>query len=258
MIEPDSDGYTENVCARSSTVRLFCTASAIGRISSEAIGATTTPPITTPVAGRQKILTKPRRSPDILALALVFSGSISVRAGTDPVVDLGLRHADGGDLRAGEHGGRDGPQPDRAERPRPARDTSRCGPAWRPPRPAAAGRCSRRRRRCPPPRCATPGRPGGSRPGPSSMPTRSRPSPLVLGTEPTVISAWLPSTVRPSAIVTRTPSAVRVTESARAFLTSVTPRSANASSSTAAASESSCGRIWSRLATTVTFTPSSV
>ena len=90
------------------------------------------------------------------------------------------------------------------------------------------------------------------------MPTFSSPSPPVLGTEPTVISAWLPSTVRPSVIVTSTPSAVRVTESARAFFTSVTPRSANTSSSTAAASESSCGRIWSRLATTVTFTPSSV
>ena len=34
------------------------------------------------------------------------------------------------------------------------------------------------------------------------MPTFSSPSPAVLGTEPTVISAWLPSTVRPSAIVT--------------------------------------------------------
>ena len=80
----------------------------------------------------------------------------------------------------------------------------------------------------------------------------------MLGTEPTVIRAWLPSTVRPSAIVTRTPSAVRTTESARAFLTRVTPRSENTSSSTAAASLSSCGRIWSRLATTVTLTPSSV
>ena len=80
----------------------------------------------------------------------------------------------------------------------------------------------------------------------------------MLGTDPTVISAWLPSTERPSAIVTLTPVSVRVTESARAFLTSVTPRSANTSSSTAAASESSWGRIWSRLATTVTVTPSSV
>ena len=63
----------------------FCTARAIGRINSEAIGATTTPPITTPVAGRQKILTKPRRSSDIFALALVDSGSVMVRAATEPL-----------------------------------------------------------------------------------------------------------------------------------------------------------------------------
>jgi Zn-dependent M28 family amino/carboxypeptidase len=37
------------------------------------------------VAGRQKILTKPRRSSDIFALALVVSGSIRVRAGTAPL-----------------------------------------------------------------------------------------------------------------------------------------------------------------------------
>ena len=83
-IEPDSDGYTDSVCARSVTEIRFCTASAIGRISSEAIGATTTPPITTPVAGRQKIFTNPCRSNDILARALVLSGSINVRAATLP------------------------------------------------------------------------------------------------------------------------------------------------------------------------------
>ena len=63
---------------------LFCTASAIGRISSEATGATTTPPITTPVCGRQKIFTKPRRKPLIFARALVANGSITVRAGYSP------------------------------------------------------------------------------------------------------------------------------------------------------------------------------
>src|SRR5690349_22116408 len=83
-MDPDKLGYTEKVSARSVTVRLFCTAIAIDRINSEAIGATTTPPITTPVAGRQKILTKPRRSSDIFALALVVSGNINVRAGTVP------------------------------------------------------------------------------------------------------------------------------------------------------------------------------
>ena len=51
------------------------------------------------------------------------------------------------------------------------------------------------------------------------MPTFSRPSPAVLGTEPTVISAWLPSTVRPSAMFT-THAVVgpRVTDSARGVL----------------------------------------
>src|ERR1700738_2306708 len=85
MMEHESDGETDSVWARSVTERLFCTASAIGSISSDAIGATTTPPITEPVAGRQKIFTKPRRSSDILARALVLSGSIRVRAGTLPL-----------------------------------------------------------------------------------------------------------------------------------------------------------------------------
>ncbi len=90
------------------------------------------------------------------------------------------------------------------------------------------------------------------------MPTRSRPRPLVLGTDPMVIRAWLPSTVRPSVMVTRTPASVRVTDSARAFLTSLTPRSANDSSSTSAASASSYGSTRSRLAATATCTPNSV
>jgi hypothetical protein len=67
------------------------TATAIGRISSEAIGATTTPPITTPVDLRQKILTKPCRRPDIFARALVRSGSMMVRALNEPssIADCG-------------------------------------------------------------------------------------------------------------------------------------------------------------------------
>ena len=56
----------------------FSIAIAIGRISSVAFGATTTPPIISPVAGRQKSFTKPSRSPDILARALVVSGSVIV------------------------------------------------------------------------------------------------------------------------------------------------------------------------------------
>ena len=42
----------ENVWARSATVSPLVTASAIGRISSEAPGATTTPPTITPVERR--------------------------------------------------------------------------------------------------------------------------------------------------------------------------------------------------------------
>ncbi|SKX46992.1 Uncharacterised protein [Mycobacteroides abscessus subsp. massiliense] len=74
----------------------------------------------------------------------------------------------------------------------------------------------------------------------------------MLGIDPTVMSTWLPSTALPSAIATRTPVSVRVTASARAFLMSVTPRSASVSSRTRAASSSSCGSTRSRLATTVT------
>lgn len=51
---------------------------------------------------------------------------------------------------------------------------------------------------------------------------------------------------------------VRVTDAARAFLNSRTPRSANDSSRTSAASASSYGSTWSWLATTVTGTPNSV
>ncbi|CMD36663.1 Uncharacterised protein [Mycobacterium tuberculosis] len=80
----------------------------------------------------------------------------------------------------------------------------------------------------------------------------------MLGTDPMVIRAWLPSTVRPSVIVTSTPAPVRVTDAARAFLNSRTPRSANDSSRTSAASASSYGSTWSWLATTVTGTPNSV
>src|SRR4051812_30459936 len=51
--EPDNAGYTPIVPARSFTVRPRWTASVNAKISSDAFGATTTPPITTPVAGRQ-------------------------------------------------------------------------------------------------------------------------------------------------------------------------------------------------------------
>ncbi len=49
-----------------------------GRISSLARGATTTPPTTMPVPGRQNSFTKPSRTPCIFARALVASGSMTV------------------------------------------------------------------------------------------------------------------------------------------------------------------------------------
>ena len=79
----------------------------------------------------------------------------------------------------------------------------------------------------------------------------------MLGTEPTVIRACEPSTSRPSDSVTRTPSAVATTLSARERGSMVTPRSVNTSSSVVAASGSSCGRTRSRLEISVTGTPSS-
>ncbi len=98
---------------------------------------------------------------------------------------------------------------------------------------------------------------GMNPPRPVSTPTFSRPRSPVLGTEPTVISACEPVTVRPSERVTTTPSASRRTEAARAWDRISTPRSANTSSSTAAASASSPGSTRSRLDTRVTLAPSS-
>ena len=80
----------------------------------------------------------------------------------------------------------------------------------------------------------------------------------MLGIEPTAISACEPSTTRPSASSTRTPSAVRVTPVARDFDSTVMPRCMNTPSSTAAASASSPGSTRSREDTSVTSDPSSL
>ena len=80
----------------------------------------------------------------------------------------------------------------------------------------------------------------------------------MLGTAPTVISAWLPRTSRPSSSATSTPSPSRVTDFARARRASTLPREENTSSITAAASASSLGSTRSRLDTSVTGTPISV
>jgi hypothetical protein len=89
------------------------------------------------------------------------------------------------------------------------------------------------------------------------MPQRSRFSPAVFGTVPTVINACDPSTVRPSVSSTTTPFSVRVTLAARLFCAIRPPRAVKTCSTTAAASESSPGSTWSREETRVTGTPAS-
>ncbi len=86
-------------------------------------------------------------------------------------------------------------------------------------------------------------------------PYPSRPRSAVLGTEPTAMSACDPSTTRPSASVTATPSPVRTTDAARELFRIVMPRDRNTFSMAPAASWSSCGMTRSRLDTSVTGTP---
>jgi hypothetical protein len=71
-----SDGYTENARASWSTVRRCSTASATASTSSEACGATTTPPITVPEPVRANSFTKPSLMPIIFARGLDASGSL--------------------------------------------------------------------------------------------------------------------------------------------------------------------------------------
>src|ERR687885_555158 len=66
------------------TVSPCCTASETGRISSLAFGATTTPPSTVPVPGRQNSFTNPCSIACIFARALVASGNVTVCAWTAP------------------------------------------------------------------------------------------------------------------------------------------------------------------------------
>src|SRR5699024_2777781 len=83
-MEPDSDGYTEKELARSATVSWLDTHTAMGRMSSDAVGATTTPPMIMPEFLRQNSFTKPRRSERILARGLPARGNTSTRAETSP------------------------------------------------------------------------------------------------------------------------------------------------------------------------------
>ena len=73
--------------------------------------------------------------------------------------------------------------------------------------------------------------------------------PAVFGIEPTAIRQCEPSTVRPSASVTTTPSPTRLTAGARDRDRTFMPRRRKTSSSTAAASASSPGSTRSRLET---------
>ena len=79
--------------------------------------------------------------------------------------------------------------------------------------------------------------------------------PAVFGTAPTAMRQWLPSTVRPSASVTTTPSPVFSTFSARDLERTVIPPRLKTFSMTLAASTSSPGSTCSRLETSVTFAP---
>jgi len=79
-MEPVRDGYTVKVLARSSTCSFCLTAMEIGKISSDALGPTTTPPITVPEPFRAKIFTKPSLALRILARALLRSESLMMSA----------------------------------------------------------------------------------------------------------------------------------------------------------------------------------
>ncbi len=89
-------------------------------------------------------------------------------------------------------------------------------------------------------------------------PASSRPIPAVLGTDPTAMRQWLPSTTRPSLSVATTPSPLRTTDSARDFDSTVMPLRVKTSSITRAASASSPGSTWSREEMSVTLAPSAV
>ena len=96
-----------------------------------------------------------------------------------------------------------------------------------------------------------------TKPRPSSViPASSRPRPRVAGTMPTVSRQCEPRTVRPPSSVTITPSRLRLTAAARDRLSTVIPRRRKTSSSTMAASASSCGSTRSREETSVTWEPS--
>ncbi len=74
-----------NAWLKSSTVTFCATAIDTAWMSSEARGATTTPPMMMPVVGRQNSFTKPSVKPCILERALEASGSSTDATRTSPV-----------------------------------------------------------------------------------------------------------------------------------------------------------------------------
>ena len=101
-----SAGCTSSESTMSTTFRLFVTATATTEISSAALRPTTEPPSTTPVAGSERIFTKPRVSP--LMSAFGFDGERHLGDAQLPAgrERLGLGDADVGDLGVGEDRGR--------------------------------------------------------------------------------------------------------------------------------------------------------
>ncbi len=243
------------MCAIWSTVSICSTARDTARISSLARGATTTPPTTVPLRGRANSLTKPSRKPCILARALVASGSLTMAASTCPestAAWLTPTVAISGSVKivAATWLSRSGctASPSAchiAIRPCiAATEASIMTPVQSPAAytPAAEVRDT----------LSTVTKPRSS----SVTPASSSPRCCVAGTSPTVSRQCDPRTVRPSASVTTTPFPSRLTPSARDRLSTVIPRRRNTSSTTIAASGSSCGSTRSREEISVTWEPS--
>jgi hypothetical protein len=228
----------------------------MARISSLARGATMTPPITVPLLRRAMSLTNPSRKPCILALALVASGSLTRTAsGISPEAT-----AFSGTPTVAISGSVKIVAATFLSRSGLTASPSACHIAIRPCMAATEASISTPVQS---PAAYTPGaevretlstctNPWSS----TSTPASARPRPPVFGTMPTVSRQWVPRTVRPSLRVTATPSPVRVTRSALDLPSTVMPRRRNTSSTTTAASTSSCGSTRSREDTSVTWEPS--
>src|SRR5690625_5131119 len=260
-IEPDSDGYTVNACCTWSTVNRVRTAIAIGWISSRALGATTTPPTTTPEPGRQNSLTNPSMIPCIFARGFVDSARLTTSASARPsstacwdtptvAISGAVNTFDETVFRL--NGDTASPSACHiATRPcMAATEASMRTPVQSPAAytPRAEVRDTRSTSMNPDDVVCTP----------HSCSPRSS----VLGIEPTAIKQWLPSRVRPSVRVTTTPSPspspFRCTEAAREREYTIRPRRANTSCSTVAASAYSPGSTRSRDDTSTASLPSAL